>query len=490
MSEILCMIVATPRDPHPTPTVGRMWLLSGLLNVLLAVFLHVESPAVEVSPHTWHHPSSADDFIKVQALELCHGHGLWSGYFHSRTHNVSLFFIFVRAVTDPETSPLAIWTNGGPGTSSLGVAFSSATGCILTEDYNGRKLVYRPSAEQWNTKLNVIFVDQPIGTGFSFGSGESAYDSRIGAEIIYDFIQVVLSRHTRIPSVSLHSLSYGGHFIPEWAVKILSANAAPGNNRLIPLDKISLGNAWFGNDEQYLSLFDTLCVKEPYFGGPSAALLPETQCAAVLVHRDSCAEMLVACRADPRTTHCAAVHLWCWTAALHHFALTGRNMLHLSTFSPTVDAFLEYPSLTRYLNLPQVQRMLGVIDNGGIRQWEYYNRSVSVLHKLAGDDIRRTDVLLPELVKAGVDVLLYVGTLDFSCGYRAARRMITSLELIEIPLELGDWEHGPGRYVCSSKNSGDGKFCYLEIDGAGHGVAYEYPTWGTVLQKWILQGSV
>lgn len=168
-------------------------------------------------------------------------------------------------------------------------------------------------------------------------------------------------------------------------------------------------------------------------------------------------------------------------------------MFDLSAVSENIAAYDTYPALTRYLNLRPVQVALGVIgaDEPRPREWEYYNESVSVLHILAGDHARPTDILLPKLIEAGIDILLYVGTLDLSCGFRAARKMIGSQELLQarIPEELKNWRNGLGRYLCSTnKKSGVGTFCYLEIDGAGHGVAYEYDAWGDIFGKWVGEG--
>jgi len=171
-------------------------------------------------------------------------------------------------------------------------------------------------------------------------------------------------------------------------------------------------------------------------------------------------------------------------------------MYDLSAFSEEMDTYDTYPTLARYLSLGPVQAALGVIRSGERtpKTREHHNASVSTLHILAGDHVRRTDLLLPRLIEAGVEVLVYVGTLDFSCGFRAAGEMIASRNLVtaKIPEELKDWNVGSGRYICSTnaRRKGIGRFCYLEIDGTGHGVAYEYDGWVDVFEKWILQGSV
>jgi cathepsin A (carboxypeptidase C) len=484
-------------------------MLLGLLQAILAVPIAIvsnqsplQSTVSELANDSriWKHPSSENQYIEVKECNLCSGQELWSGTFHSIPEQLSIFFIYARASENPETAPLALWTNGGPGTSALGVAFSSATGCILQDDSRGMKLLYKPNdrSKRWNEKVNVIFLDQPIGTGFSRGNGLGSEDTRIGAEYIYDFIQVVLARHPHIPEVSLHSLSYGGHFVPEWAKKIVDENAKVKSGRtkkhVIPLKSVSMGNAWFGSEEQYLSRFDSLCDHHPYMAGSGGSLLSPSECKRASAHRAICKDLLQDCGGNG-SHKCAAAHLWCITSVGFFIGQTGRSMYDLSAFSANPDAYDTYPVLTRYLNLRAVQEALGVIgpDEPSPLEWLYYNQSVSVLHTLAGDHVRPTDVFLPALIAAGVDILIYQGMLDFICGFQGVRRVIESQGLVkgQIGELLKNWKDDMGRYLCSTKvKDTRGRFCYLEIDGVGHGVAYDYESWGEIFEKWIVEGSV
>ena len=160
-----------------------------------------------------------------------------------------------------------------------------------------------------------------------------------------------------------------------------------------------------------------------------------------------------------------------------------------------IEGYNTYPELTRYPNIGPVQVALGVIGpEDPPQKWEFYNTKVSELHTLAGDHARRTDILLPTILDAGVDILIYEGTLDYICGVGGLREAIQSQKLVEgeISKELKDWKRGFGRYVCSRKlgRSGSGKFCYLEIDGQGHAVALVYDGWPNLFERWILEGSI
>jgi cathepsin A (carboxypeptidase C) len=460
----------------------------------------VTLPIASNGTQIWQHPSSENHYIEVRACNLCVGQDLWSGYFHSIPDKISIFFVFARASINPESAPLALWTNGGPGTSSLSVAFSRATGCILEEDYRGMRLTHKPDPQvkPWNDKMNVVFIEQPVGTGFSRGNGKGEEDTRVGAEYIYEFIQVVLARHPHISDVSLHSLSYGGHFIPEWAKRIVDENVkvkgGNSNNHVIPLKSMTMGNAWFGTDEEYLARLDSICDSHPY-PTDSIPLLGPTECKRISVHRSICADFLKRCREHP-SDNCAAAHLWCLTSIYFFNEQTGRNPYHISDFATTPEGYNTYSTLSRYLNLRLVQVALGAIgrEDPCPRKWEFHNSRVSVLHTLAGDHVRRTDVLLPAIIDAGVNILIYEGILDYMCSVQGVRAVIEMQGLVEgeISRNLEEWKHGPGRYVCSAKpkRTNAGRFCYLEIYGQGHSVAIEYDGWPNIMEKWNLEGSI
>jgi len=489
---------AIPKRPMRFSVISSLLSFSGIVNASSQLPIDANTlPIISNKSQIWTHPTSDDHYIEVRPCNLCPGQDLWSGYFHSVSEGTAIFFVFARAPKNPEQAPLAIWSNGGPGASALSLAFSRATGCILEEDYRGMRLTYKPDVRPhpWNRKMNVIFIEQPLGTGFSKGSAKGEEDSRIGAEYIYNFLQVVLNRHPHIPDISFHSLSFGGHFVPEWANVVINENAkvksGESTNLAVPLKSVTMGNSWFGTDIEYLSRYDALCNPHSYLPDRTPLLAP-SECHRAAAHREICEAHLKRCRNDP-TDSCAGAHLWCLRSISFFWKQTGRNFYHISDFKTTFDGYNTYSQLSKFLNLRPVQISLAVIgvDDQIPRKWEFYNERVSDLHTLAGDHVRQTDRLLPPMLKAGVNVLIYEGTADFICGMEGVRGVIESLGLIsgEIAKQMKGWANGAGRYACSEKK-GEGRFCYLEIDGEGHGLPIEYNGWPDILEQWVLSASV
>ncbi|CAI0464499.1 unnamed protein product, partial [Linum tenue] len=87
---------------------------------------------------------------------------------------VQLFYYFVKSERNPEQDPLLLWLTGGPGCSALsGLAFEIGPLRFQVAEYNGSlpTLLYNP--DSWTKVSSIIFVDSPVGTGFSYATTNS-----------------------------------------------------------------------------------------------------------------------------------------------------------------------------------------------------------------------------------------------------------------------------------------------------------------------------
>ncbi|XP_058069754.1 serine carboxypeptidase-like 18 isoform X2 [Magnolia sinica] len=87
-----------------------------------------------------------------------------------------LFYYFVESEKSPKEDPLVLWLLGGPGCSGWS-ALVYEIGPLYFENvpYNGSLPTLKLREHSWTKISNIIFVDSPVWTGFSYSSGSKDY---------------------------------------------------------------------------------------------------------------------------------------------------------------------------------------------------------------------------------------------------------------------------------------------------------------------------
>ncbi|CAL5377515.1 unnamed protein product [Camellia sinensis] len=128
---------------------------------------------------------------------------------------VNLFYYFIESEGNPREDPLMLWLTGGPGCSG----------------FSG--LVYEIEV------ANIIFLDAPVGTGFSYANNWESYvlDDQLSATEIYNFLMIWLMDHPQFLSNDLYIYgdSYSGLIVPNIVQKIYVGNLEVGVEPLIKL---------------------------------------------------------------------------------------------------------------------------------------------------------------------------------------------------------------------------------------------------------------
>ncbi|XP_063778038.1 probable serine carboxypeptidase CPVL isoform X2 [Pseudophryne corroboree] len=95
----------------------------------------------------------------------------YSGYLTvNKTCDSNLFFWFFPAQLRPETAPVLLWLQGGPGGTSMFGLFVEHGPYIVQKNLT---LVQREFS--WTNKYSMLYIDNPVGTGFSFTRDAKGY---------------------------------------------------------------------------------------------------------------------------------------------------------------------------------------------------------------------------------------------------------------------------------------------------------------------------
>ncbi|EOA34398.1 hypothetical protein CARUB_v10021926mg [Capsella rubella] len=174
-----------------------------------------------------------------------------------RKNGRALFYWFFEAMSLPNQKPLVLWLNGGPGCSSVGYGAIQEIGPFLV-DNKGNSLKFNPYA--WNHEANILFLESPVGVGFSYSNTTTDY-KKIGddftARDAYAFIQKWLERFPayRGNDFYIAGESYAGKYIPELAEVVYDKNK-DNSSRHIKLKGILLGNPETSDAEDWKGYVD------------------------------------------------------------------------------------------------------------------------------------------------------------------------------------------------------------------------------------------
>jgi len=188
--------------------------------------------------------------------ETTPGVNQYSGYMSVNTGGNMWWWMF-ESRNNPTTAPLAAWFNGGPGCSSMIGLFQENGPCQF---YNGAST---PSLNPYsfNEYANMIYIDQPVGTGFSYGT-DPVTSTVTAAPYVWKLLQ---GFYTQFPQYQnrdfgIFTESYGGHYGPEFASYFEQQNAAIAAGKItgyqINLIALGVNNGWYDPAISYKAYVD------------------------------------------------------------------------------------------------------------------------------------------------------------------------------------------------------------------------------------------
>lgn len=131
-----------------------------------------------------------------------------------------MFFWFFPTTAADDPKEIIIWLNGGPGCSSLSG--------LLQENgpISWQKGTFKPYANLWSWHhiSNVIWVEQPIGTGFSTGKVTAQDEDDVARQFMGFWRNFIDTFGMHGYKVFITGESYAGAFCPYIASNMLDAN--------------------------------------------------------------------------------------------------------------------------------------------------------------------------------------------------------------------------------------------------------------------------
>jgi serine carboxypeptidase-like clade 4 len=342
--------------------------------------------------------------------------GLWpgnetmrSGYITvNGTYNngVHLFYWMFESRGNPTTDPLVLWLTGGPGCASELALFYENGPFQINDD-----LTLSVNPYSWNTFANLIYVDQPVGTGFSYADYDEDYvtDEDQVAEDMYIFLQLFFEEYPQYRGLDffITGESYAGHYVPA-----ISARIARGNQNhegpKINLQGSAIGNGWVDPYIQYGAYAD-FALANDLIGEVTYGILDGVyEACKLLIDADAYDEAFTECGIIPDTI----------------LAENGNINVYDIRKQCIGQLCYNFTNMENFLALPKVLKSLGVSPNA---QWTDCNSEV--YEDLIGDWIANLELDVPTLLSIpNYRVLVYSGMEDFICNWMGGQRWVSEMQ--------------------------------------------------------------
>ncbi|GAK68298.1 serine carboxypeptidase [Moesziomyces antarcticus] len=415
------------------------------------------------------------------------------------------YFWAFESRNDPKTDPVVLWLNGGPGCSSFTGLLMELGPCNAVDPATrGGKPGTERNPWAWNNNATVIFLDQPVGVGYSyvdwanqsrtdkppsrvFSAESAAHDASAFLHLLAMHMgrEIFNGDGETFPSFHIAGESYAGRYIPLLADQILADNKRIAKHPEMGLQPLSLASVLIGNGitspkHQYPAYVEYTCTKK---SGSKHPLLPKKTCDRMYESIPACLTLVEKCNRKDKhgrtydTLACKAASDYCEGALASPY-----DTLKKSPYDWQHPAkYDEEDWVAAFLNDAETKHALGVDGKGPGDKHDgvFVGCSDDVYANFGktGDGARDSSWAVSSILEQGVRVLTYSGRRDFICNYLGNRAWSEHLpwsgkkHFNKQPLQkwfLPDKTQG-GEF----KNANN--LTYAIVDAAGHFVPHDQP---------------
>nr|GEW44772.1 serine carboxypeptidase-like [Tanacetum cinerariifolium] len=399
--------------------------------------------------------------------------GHHAGYYQiQHSHAAKMFYFFFES-RNKKKDPVVIWLTGGPGCSSELALFYENGPFKITDNMT---LVWNEYG--WDQASNLIYVDQPTGTGFSYSSDKRdiRHDEQGVSDDLYDFLQAFFTEHPEFVDNDFYITgeSYAGHYIPAIAARVHQGNKAKEGIH-INLKGFGIGNGLTDPAIQYQAYTDYAL---------DMGLIKESQYKRINLIVPLCEAAIKLCGTDG-TVSCMAAYVVCNTIFSSILSIAGNINYYDIRKECVTSMCYDFSDMETLLNKKSVRQALGV---GEI---EFVSCSTTVYTAMLVDWMRNLEAGIPELLEDGIKMLVYAGEYDVICNWLGNSRWVHAMEwngkeqfnaLSEAPFEVDGSEAGLLKSY--------GPLSFLKVHDAGHMVPMDQPKAALEMLKRWMDGSL
>jgi serine carboxypeptidase 1 len=169
------------------------------------------------------------------------------GYIEVRPQAHMFWWLYYSPGQTSDNWPLILWLQGGPGASGVAIGNFQEVGPLDTQ--------LKPRKTTWLQKADLLFVDSPVATGFSYVE-DSSLVATTDAEVTADLLSFLKDLFGTISTLQKRPLfivgeSYGGKHASMIGLALSKAIAA--GDMKVNLGGVLLGDSWISPVDYVLS---------------------------------------------------------------------------------------------------------------------------------------------------------------------------------------------------------------------------------------------
>lgn len=389
---------------------------------------------------------------------------LWTtGEVDLRNDGDTIFYYLFRPRNKTASKKLVVWLSGGPGCSSTTALFTENGPYMFNKT---AKMFYNKYS--WNDEYHLMFVDQPVGVGFSRLKDKNHFckDEVCVATNFHKFITAFYRNHyPEYANAPLYITgeSYGGHYVPAIAAYLLRANDTD-----IPLAGIAVGNGMTDFSVQIRGYADYLLEHKLIgnFGYQVIQLLSSITVIGL--------EMEI--RIFEKICFGVLQFIANYAGIINVYDIR-RNDTD-DDLDNDIIALLEQPSVQELFGLKEYREFKSVCN-------------ITVHDYMLADVAASISSDLVELMESKIKVLIYYGDMDYICNWRSGELLINSLEWKGKSKYMNqtykDFKLPNGTKVGEFKKADN--FTFLVVNNAGHMVPMDQKEAALHMLKTFVDGE-
>ncbi|XP_076945837.1 serine carboxypeptidase-like [Bidens hawaiensis] len=382
-----------------------------------------------------------------------------AGYFRlQHTIDARMFYFFFES-RKAKSDPVVIWLTGGPGCASELALFYENGPFKLTKNLS---LIWNDYG--WDKISNIMFVDQPTGTGFSYSSSDQdlRHDEHGISNDLYNFLQAFFKAHPDYINNDFYITgeSYAGHYIPALAARVNKGNKNKEGIH-INLKGFGIGNGLTNPGIQYRAYTDYALANK---------LISKSEYHSINKKLPACEKAIKQCGANG-TDMCQSAYNFCQQIFEEILDLTDNINYYDIRKKCEGNLCYDFSGVEMFLGKSAVKEALGVPSD-----IDYVSCSEVVYRSMLSDWMKNLEVEIPALLEDNIQLLVYAGEYDLICNWLGNWRWVHAMSWSG-QKDFVSASNVP--FITDGKEAGImknyGPLTFIKVHNAGHMVPMDQP---------------